>query len=416
MPLGAAHAATIENSPVLLKRPSPKRTCRCHLALHHCVAQVRCHANGLMYAGFSSHWTHMKSGKYDYTVRFPPSIAPWVFVKRIKAATMRNGCILHLPTLAEIMRLHLKERSSPYQLNKERSRAHGEQSDHSHSSIIHMTSTCSHEHTSKDLHNNGTPRPSFHDLMRPRHPFVFLPRGFVFPSPCIMPHRMSPCTCPYVSSLKKKELRSFAALKLREPTIRKLSPQESQSTVHQLTVQIQELQDKVNLRTILWSFFHDLETASSSGFIPRSKSSFNCSSFFRKALPRFLQPDTRNLNGTSGTVLEDLLAPNEPTAACFGNSRNLADTHWKPVSLNTGRPAAKADESGRNSQNLAIPTSRSARTFSIWNPPSHAEGAYPHNCMVEQQKIRSRRCISINSLILRHFKWEVPEACDVRIE
>ena len=73
---GAAHAATIENSPVLLKKPSPKRTCRCHLAPHHCVAQVRCHANGLMYAGFSSHWTHMKSGKYDYTVRFPPSIAP----------------------------------------------------------------------------------------------------------------------------------------------------------------------------------------------------------------------------------------------------------------------------------------------------------------------------------------------------
>ena len=43
----------------------------------------------------------MKSGKYDCVVRFLSPTAPWVFVKRINA-TMRYGCILHLPTLVVI--------------------------------------------------------------------------------------------------------------------------------------------------------------------------------------------------------------------------------------------------------------------------------------------------------------------------
>ena len=44
----------------------------------------------------------MKNGKYDYTMLFLSSTAPEVFVKRIKAATMGYGCILHLPTLVVI--------------------------------------------------------------------------------------------------------------------------------------------------------------------------------------------------------------------------------------------------------------------------------------------------------------------------
>ena len=44
----------------------------------------------------------MKSGKDDYTVRFPFTTVHGVFVKRIKAATMRYGCILHLPTLVVV--------------------------------------------------------------------------------------------------------------------------------------------------------------------------------------------------------------------------------------------------------------------------------------------------------------------------
>ena len=39
-----------------------------------------------------------------------------------------------------------------------------------------------------------------------------------------------------------------------------------------------------------------------------------------------------------------------------------------------------------NTQNLAIPTPRFSGKFSTWNPPSHAEEAYPKNYMVEQPR------------------------------
>ena len=61
----------------------------------------------------------------------------------------------------------------------------------------------------------------------------------------------------------------------------------------------------------------------------------------------------------------------------------LAATHCEHVSINTWRSVAKIDGLERNTQNLEIPTPRFARMFSTWNPPSHAEGAYPQNCMVE---------------------------------
>ena len=48
--------------------------------------------------------------------------------------------------------------------------------------IIHMHSTCSHEHNSKDVHNYGTPRPSFNHLMRPRQPCVCLSSRFHHPA------------------------------------------------------------------------------------------------------------------------------------------------------------------------------------------------------------------------------------------
>ena len=90
---------------------------------------------------------------------------------------------------------------------------------------------------------------------------------------------------------------------------------ESHSTVNQLTVQIQELQDKVDSLNGFREFC-DPETASSCGFShvpshrvivpsPRGKHRRDSS----------LKPDTRNLSGTLGNVFEDLPAPNEPTAA-----------------------------------------------------------------------------------------------------
>ena len=56
------------------------------------------------------------------------------------------------------------------------------------------------------------------------------------------------------------------------------------------------------------------------------------------------QLDTRNLYRTSGNVFEDLLAPNEPTAACLGNGRSVTDTHCELVSLNTGKSCAATEE------------------------------------------------------------------------
>ena len=56
VPLGAAaHGAAVDDSPVLLKKPSPIRTYRCHLAPHRCGDQVQCSVNGLMYVISSSH-------------------------------------------------------------------------------------------------------------------------------------------------------------------------------------------------------------------------------------------------------------------------------------------------------------------------------------------------------------------------
>ena len=128
-----------------------------------------------------------------------------------------------------------------------------------------------------------------------------------------------------------------------------------------------------------------------------------------------LQLDTRNLYGTSGNVFEDLLAPNEPTAACFGNSRSMASVPCEPVSLNTGRPAERANESERHTLNSAIPTPRFARKFSTWNPPSHAEGAYPQICMVELPRNRVSEMHYDNILDPSTFQcWKTSFKTEVR--
>ena len=104
---------------------------------------------GLVYVGLSSHRAPMISGRYAYTVRFLAPTTRWVARKKIKAATRRCGCISLMPTLEAIARCST---NTPRQKKK---RAHWEQSDHSRNSkVIHMTSTCSHEHNVKGPHNN----------------------------------------------------------------------------------------------------------------------------------------------------------------------------------------------------------------------------------------------------------------------
>ena len=78
-----------------------------------------------------------------------------------------------------------------------------------------------------------------------------------------------------------------------------------------------------------------------------------------------------------------LLAPDEPTAACFGNARSLTAAHGEPVFPSAVRPVVRIDELERNTQNLAIPTLRFARKVSTFNPPSHAEGSNLQKFLVE---------------------------------
>ena len=83
--------------------------------------------------------------------------------------------------------------------------------------------------------------------------------------------------------------------------------------------------------------------------------------------------NTRNFLSI-GNVFEDLLAPNEQTAACLVNVRSVTDTHCEL--------AAKEDDVERNIQNFAKLTPRSARMFSNRNLHSHAEGACPQKLFV----------------------------------
>ena len=100
---------------------------------------------------------------------------------------------------------------------------------------------------------------------------------------------------------------------------------ESKSTVTQLMVQIQELQDTLNSLSDTRKWF-DLETAFGLYHVPSQPMSIPSPGGLISS-DSCLQPDTRNSCGTSGHVFEDLLA-------IFGNSKNLTSASCGPVSLN----------------------------------------------------------------------------------
>ena len=86
--------------------------------------------------------------------------------------------------------------------------------------------------------------------------------------------------------------------------------------------------------------------------------------------------------------------------------QEVLQRHNASVTLNTGRPAARADELERNSHIFSLATPRFARKVSAWNPPSHAEGARPQNFHgLNNRGIRFRKCISVNFLTLRTFQF-----------
>ena len=135
---GAAHAAAIENSPVLLKKPSPIRTCRCHLAPHRCGDQVQCWENGPDVCGFIKPPDSRE--KWQVRLHGAFSIHHNTLAFREKDQSCHHEVWMHLalanfrgdhaPQYKHDQRVHL----TPYDINKERSRVHREQSNHSHNS------------------------------------------------------------------------------------------------------------------------------------------------------------------------------------------------------------------------------------------------------------------------------------------
>ena len=67
-------------------------------------------------------------------------------------------------------------------------------------------------------------------------------------------------------------------------------------------------------------------------------------------------------------------------------ARSPKATFGEPVFLSTGKLVARNDEIPEDTQNLAIPTPRFVRKLSAWNLPSHTQGAYSQNCMVDQPR------------------------------
>ena len=115
---------------------------------------------------------------------------------------------------------------------------------------------------------------------------------------------------------KLKNCKGLATQKLRarQLTIDELSSQdeECKSTVNQLEVQIQELQEKVNSLSDAREFY-DPETASSSGLshVPSQHMSISSPTGLI-GRDSCLQPDTRNSLCISGHVPQTLPAPGEP--------------------------------------------------------------------------------------------------------
>ena len=126
---------------------------------------------------------------------------------------------------------------------------------------------------------------------------------------------------------------------------------ERQSTVNQLTVQIQA------------GFSHVI----SHPLIYPSSFEKNIAAIFARSMIHGTSC------GTPGNVFFlNPSASDEPTASCSRHvcARSPTATHGEPMSPNTRRSDAKMDGVERTTQNFAIPTPRFGRKFSTWNPLS----------------------------------------------
>ena len=115
------------------------------------------------------------------------------------------------------------------------------------------------------------------------------------------------------------------------------------------------------------------------------------------------QPDTRNLCSMPGNVFVD---PDDPDASSLTNvyARSPTATYGEPVFfLSAGRLRGSLKQM-KDTQSFTIRAPRFAGNVPTWDPPSFLQKGLIHKITwLNNRGIRSRRCISIDSLRIRHF-------------
>ena len=130
--------------------------------------------------------------------------------------------------------------------------------------------------------------------------------------------------------------------------------------------------------------FQDVESACS-GRLSHVQPAVVPSPRGRLSRDQSLRSDTWNLLGTSGNVFEN---PPAPVDAAWRPCRGILHpwfpnaTYDDPMQLSTGRPVVRGEE--QNGDTIATP--RFARKPSTRNSLYPAEGSYPQNYTVDQQK------------------------------
>ena len=152
---------------------------------------------------------------------------------------------------------------------------------------------------------------------------------------------------------------------------------ESQSTVNQLIVQIQELQESLHYLKDCWDIFQDLETASSSGSFHVLCHLVVVVFFWGKPRRDFgPQLITRDLCDMPGNVFVDPCAPDEATALLLGDV-------YARSQLQLANPYRVQGNLERDFMEqtrwlcFTIPNPRCAGNVPTVNLPSSAEEVYP---------------------------------------
>ena len=100
---------------------------------------------------------------------------------------------------------------------------------------------------------------------------------------------------------------------------------------------------------------------------------------------------------TEGRVFEDLLAPDEPSPALFGNSTSMASASCGSVPMDTGRIAERAGVLERDPQNRAIPTPRFTGSSQSGILPLTQKELILKIVWLSCRGIKFQNCMSINS-------------------